>query len=92
MRLLARLGVVLSFLEGVSCLCPSQCTCDYHGRNDGTGSRYATKCSNDSEERDPPSALFESKLLIRNQRREGLIYISFNLVVLILVANAMLLS
>ncbi|XP_036199159.1 leucine-rich repeat, immunoglobulin-like domain and transmembrane domain-containing protein 3 [Myotis myotis] len=39
MRLLACLGVVLSFLEGVSCLCPSQCTCDYHGRNDGTGSR-----------------------------------------------------
>ncbi|XP_036264948.1 leucine-rich repeat, immunoglobulin-like domain and transmembrane domain-containing protein 3 [Pipistrellus kuhlii] len=39
MRLLTCLGVVLSFLEGVSCLCPSQCTCDYHGRNDGTGSR-----------------------------------------------------
>ncbi|XP_066137064.1 leucine-rich repeat, immunoglobulin-like domain and transmembrane domain-containing protein 3 [Saccopteryx bilineata] len=39
MRLLACLGIVLSFLEGVSCLCPSQCTCDYHGRNDGTGSR-----------------------------------------------------
>ncbi|XP_070264803.1 leucine-rich repeat, immunoglobulin-like domain and transmembrane domain-containing protein 3 [Myotis yumanensis] len=39
MRLLACLGVVLSFLEGVSCLCPSQCTCDYHGRNDGMGSR-----------------------------------------------------
>nr|XP_045735355.1 leucine-rich repeat, immunoglobulin-like domain and transmembrane domain-containing protein 3 [Mirounga angustirostris] len=31
--------VLISFLEGVSCLCPSQCTCDYHGRNDGTGSR-----------------------------------------------------
>ncbi|KAM8804323.1 leucine-rich repeat, immunoglobulin-like domain and transmembrane domain-containing protein 3 [Rhynchonycteris naso] len=39
MHLLACLGIVLSFLEGASCLCPSQCTCDYHGRNDGTGSR-----------------------------------------------------
>ena len=52
MRLSACLCIVLiSFLEGVSCSCPSQCTCDYHGRNDGTGSRYAPllaiKCSND---------------------------------------------
>ncbi|XP_019491565.1 PREDICTED: leucine-rich repeat, immunoglobulin-like domain and transmembrane domain-containing protein 3 isoform X1 [Hipposideros armiger] len=39
MHLLTCLGVVLSFVEGVSCSCPSQCTCDYHGRNDGTGSR-----------------------------------------------------
>ncbi|XP_042791621.1 leucine-rich repeat, immunoglobulin-like domain and transmembrane domain-containing protein 3 [Panthera leo] len=40
MRLSACLCIVLiSFLEGVSCSCPSQCTCDYHGRNDGTGSR-----------------------------------------------------
>nr|KAF6501190.1 leucine rich repeat, Ig-like and transmembrane domains 3 [Molossus molossus] len=39
MRLLACLGIMLSFLEGVSCSCPSQCTCDYHGRDDGTGSR-----------------------------------------------------
>ncbi|XP_045844514.1 leucine-rich repeat, immunoglobulin-like domain and transmembrane domain-containing protein 3 [Meles meles] len=40
MRLSARLCIVLiSFLEGVSCSCPSQCTCDYQGRNDGTGSR-----------------------------------------------------
>ncbi|XP_004748135.1 leucine-rich repeat, immunoglobulin-like domain and transmembrane domain-containing protein 3 [Mustela putorius furo] len=40
MRLSACLCIVLiSFLEGVSCSCPSQCTCDYQGRNDGTGSR-----------------------------------------------------
>ncbi|XP_061020710.1 leucine-rich repeat, immunoglobulin-like domain and transmembrane domain-containing protein 3 [Dama dama] len=39
MHLFASLCVALSFLERVSCLCPSQCTCDYHGRNDGLGSR-----------------------------------------------------
>nr|KAF6431795.1 leucine rich repeat, Ig-like and transmembrane domains 3 [Rousettus aegyptiacus] len=39
MRFLTCLGIVLSFLGGVSCSCPSQCTCDDHGRNDGTGSR-----------------------------------------------------
>ncbi|XP_008063703.1 leucine-rich repeat, immunoglobulin-like domain and transmembrane domain-containing protein 3 [Carlito syrichta] len=39
MRLFACLCVVLSFLEGVGCSCPSQCSCDYHGRNDGLGSR-----------------------------------------------------
>ncbi|XP_044080196.1 leucine-rich repeat, immunoglobulin-like domain and transmembrane domain-containing protein 3 [Neovison vison] len=40
MRLSACLCIVLiSFSEGVSCSCPSQCTCDYQGRNDGTGSR-----------------------------------------------------
>ncbi|KAL2780746.1 leucine-rich repeat, immunoglobulin-like domain and transmembrane domain-containing protein 3 precursor [Daubentonia madagascariensis] len=39
MRLFACLWIVLSFLEGGSCSCPSQCTCDYHGRNDGSGSR-----------------------------------------------------
>ncbi|VCX36182.1 unnamed protein product [Gulo gulo] len=40
MRLSACLYIVfISFLEGVSCSCPSQCTCDYQGRNDGTGSR-----------------------------------------------------
>ncbi|XP_054205924.1 leucine-rich repeat, immunoglobulin-like domain and transmembrane domain-containing protein 3 isoform X2 [Homo sapiens] len=39
MHLFACLCIVLSFLEGVGCLCPSQCTCDYHGRNDGSGSR-----------------------------------------------------
>ncbi|XP_077738409.1 leucine-rich repeat, immunoglobulin-like domain and transmembrane domain-containing protein 3 [Canis aureus] len=40
MHLSACLCIVLvSFLERGSCSCPSQCTCDYHGRNDGTGSR-----------------------------------------------------
>ncbi|XP_008568404.1 PREDICTED: leucine-rich repeat, immunoglobulin-like domain and transmembrane domain-containing protein 3 [Galeopterus variegatus] len=39
MRLFACMCIVLSFLEGVSCSCPSQCTCDYHGRNDGSGLR-----------------------------------------------------
>nr|XP_017533296.2 leucine-rich repeat, immunoglobulin-like domain and transmembrane domain-containing protein 3 [Manis javanica] len=39
MLLLACLCLVLSFLEGVSCECPSQCACSYQGRNDGTGSR-----------------------------------------------------
>ncbi|XP_054447540.1 leucine-rich repeat, immunoglobulin-like domain and transmembrane domain-containing protein 3 [Pteronotus mesoamericanus] len=39
MHLLACLGIVLSFLGEMSCLCPSRCTCDYHGRNDGMGSR-----------------------------------------------------
>lgn len=56
MHFLTCLGIVLSFLGGVSCSCPSQCTCDDHGRNDGTGSRYApllaTKCSSDSEKKD----------------------------------------
>ncbi|XP_006970449.1 leucine-rich repeat, immunoglobulin-like domain and transmembrane domain-containing protein 3 [Peromyscus maniculatus bairdii] len=39
MWLFACLCLVLSFLGGVSCTCPSECTCDYHGRNDGLGSR-----------------------------------------------------
>ncbi|XP_040093405.1 leucine-rich repeat, immunoglobulin-like domain and transmembrane domain-containing protein 3 [Oryx dammah] len=39
MHLFASLCIALSLLERVSCLCPSQCTCDYHGRNDGLGSR-----------------------------------------------------
>ncbi|XP_008841676.1 leucine-rich repeat, immunoglobulin-like domain and transmembrane domain-containing protein 3 [Nannospalax galili] len=39
MRLLACVCLVLSFLEEVSCTCPSQCTCGYHGRNDVSGSR-----------------------------------------------------
>ncbi|XP_037686385.1 leucine-rich repeat, immunoglobulin-like domain and transmembrane domain-containing protein 3 [Choloepus didactylus] len=39
MHLLACLCVVLSLLEGVSCLCPSRCFCDGHGTKDGTGSR-----------------------------------------------------
>lgn len=41
MWLLACLCLVLCFLEGVSCTCPAQCTCDHHGRSDGSGSRYA---------------------------------------------------
>lgn len=92
MHLLTCLGVVLSFVEGVSCSCPSQCTCDYHGRNDGTGSRYAPLLATEfpmiPRKRTPtrqPS--FESKLLIRNQRGEGLTSISFNLIVFILVAH-----
>lgn len=56
MRLLACLGMVLSFLEEVSCSCPSQCTCGYHSSSHGIGSRYApllaTKCSNDSGKKD----------------------------------------
>ncbi|XP_004269624.2 leucine-rich repeat, immunoglobulin-like domain and transmembrane domain-containing protein 3 [Orcinus orca] len=39
MRLFASLCIALGFLERVSCSCPSQCTCDYHGRNDGMRSR-----------------------------------------------------
>ncbi|KAM5339252.1 leucine-rich repeat, immunoglobulin-like domain and transmembrane domain-containing protein 3 isoform 1-T1 [Glossophaga mutica] len=39
MRLLACLGMVLSFLEEVSCPCPSQCTCGFHSSTDGVGSR-----------------------------------------------------
>ncbi|XP_003410533.2 leucine-rich repeat, immunoglobulin-like domain and transmembrane domain-containing protein 3 [Loxodonta africana] len=39
MRLFVCLCTILSFAEQVNCSCPSQCTCDDHGRNDGTGSR-----------------------------------------------------
>uniref|UniRef100_A0A8C5KRM2 Leucine-rich repeat, immunoglobulin-like and transmembrane domains 3 n=1 Tax=Jaculus jaculus TaxID=51337 RepID=A0A8C5KRM2_JACJA len=39
MRLFARLCILLGFLEGVGCSCPSQCACDYLDRNDGSGSR-----------------------------------------------------
>uniref|UniRef100_A0A8C2N3K7 Leucine-rich repeat, immunoglobulin-like domain and transmembrane domain-containing protein 3 n=1 Tax=Cricetulus griseus TaxID=10029 RepID=A0A8C2N3K7_CRIGR len=35
----ACLCLVLGFLGRVSCTCPSQCTCDHQGRNDGSGSR-----------------------------------------------------
>ncbi|XP_003468047.2 leucine-rich repeat, immunoglobulin-like domain and transmembrane domain-containing protein 3 [Cavia porcellus] len=39
MCFLACLYIALGFLQGVSSSCPSQCTCDYHGRDDGSGSR-----------------------------------------------------
>ncbi|XP_060042241.1 leucine-rich repeat, immunoglobulin-like domain and transmembrane domain-containing protein 3 isoform X1 [Erinaceus europaeus] len=39
MRLLAHLCVTLSFLEGVRVMCPSQCSCEHHGRSDDSGSR-----------------------------------------------------
>ncbi|XP_020042538.2 leucine-rich repeat, immunoglobulin-like domain and transmembrane domain-containing protein 3 [Castor canadensis] len=39
MRPFGCLYIVLSFLEAVCCSCPAQCTCDYHGRYDGSGSR-----------------------------------------------------
>lgn len=52
MRLFACLCIVLSFLERVSCSCPSQCTCDYWGRDDGSGSRYASLLvTNDSRKK-----------------------------------------
>ena len=54
MHLFAGLCIALSLLERANCLCPSQCSCDYHGRNDGLRSRYAsllaTQCSDDSED------------------------------------------
>ncbi|KAM6220970.1 leucine-rich repeat, immunoglobulin-like domain and transmembrane domain-containing protein 3 [Rhynchocyon petersi] len=39
MHLFVCLCIALSFLEEASSSCPSQCTCSYHGREDGTGSR-----------------------------------------------------
>ncbi|XP_007938943.1 leucine-rich repeat, immunoglobulin-like domain and transmembrane domain-containing protein 3 [Orycteropus afer afer] len=39
MHVFVSLCIILSFMEEVCCSCPSQCTCNYHGRNDGTGSR-----------------------------------------------------
>lgn len=32
--------LLMSFFEEVHGFCPSQCTCVYHGRSDGTGTRY----------------------------------------------------
>lgn len=32
--------LLMSFFEEVHGFCPSQCTCIYHGRSDGTGTRY----------------------------------------------------
>ncbi|XP_031231334.1 leucine-rich repeat, immunoglobulin-like domain and transmembrane domain-containing protein 3 [Mastomys coucha] len=39
MWLLACLCLVLGFLGGVNCTCPAQCSCEDHGRHDGSGSR-----------------------------------------------------
>ncbi|XP_004380314.2 leucine-rich repeat, immunoglobulin-like domain and transmembrane domain-containing protein 3 [Trichechus manatus latirostris] len=39
MHLFVCLCIILSFMEQVSSSCPSQCTCEDHGRNDGMGSR-----------------------------------------------------
>ncbi|XP_027621627.1 leucine-rich repeat, immunoglobulin-like domain and transmembrane domain-containing protein 3 [Tupaia chinensis] len=39
MRLLARLSITLGLLGAAGCSCPSQCTCDYAGSSDDTGSR-----------------------------------------------------
>lgn len=91
MHLLACLGIVLSFLEGVSSSCPSQCTCDDHSTNDGTGSRYApllaAKFPMILRKRTPtrqPSFEANCWSVIRE---EGLTSLSFNLIVLVLVAH-----
>ncbi|KAM8808370.1 leucine-rich repeat, immunoglobulin-like domain and transmembrane domain-containing protein 3 [Eudromia elegans] len=39
MYLFTCLYLIMSFFEEVSGFCPSQCTCIYHGRSDGTGTR-----------------------------------------------------
>uniref|UniRef100_UPI003BB88DB8 leucine-rich repeat, immunoglobulin-like domain and transmembrane domain-containing protein 3 n=1 Tax=Pogona vitticeps TaxID=103695 RepID=UPI003BB88DB8 len=39
MYLIAAVCIVISFFEEVDGFCPSQCTCIYHGRSDGTGTR-----------------------------------------------------
>lgn len=39
MYLIAAVCIVMSFLEEVDSFCPSQCTCIYHGRSDGSGTR-----------------------------------------------------
>lgn len=39
MYLIAAVCIVISFLEEVNSFCPSQCTCIYHGRSDGSGTR-----------------------------------------------------
>lgn len=45
MRLLLRLYVLLLCLRTALTFCPSQCTCVFHGRSDGTGTRYVSVCS-----------------------------------------------
>lgn len=32
--------LLMTFFEELHGFCPSQCTCVYHGRSDGTGARY----------------------------------------------------
>ncbi|XP_077156735.1 leucine-rich repeat, immunoglobulin-like domain and transmembrane domain-containing protein 3 [Paroedura picta] len=39
MYLIAAVCIMMSFWEEVDSFCPSQCTCIYHGRSDGTGTR-----------------------------------------------------
>ncbi|KAJ7327044.1 hypothetical protein JRQ81_016803 [Phrynocephalus forsythii] len=39
MYLIAAICIVMSFFEEVDGFCPSQCTCIYHGRSDGSGTR-----------------------------------------------------
>ncbi|XP_060635075.2 leucine-rich repeat, immunoglobulin-like domain and transmembrane domain-containing protein 3 isoform X1 [Anolis sagrei] len=39
MYLIAAVCIVMSFFEEVESFCPSQCTCIYHGRSDGSGTR-----------------------------------------------------
>uniref|UniRef100_A0A452GUH5 Leucine-rich repeat, immunoglobulin-like domain and transmembrane domain-containing protein 3 n=1 Tax=Gopherus agassizii TaxID=38772 RepID=A0A452GUH5_9SAUR len=39
MYLFVCLCIMISFSEEVNSFCPSQCTCIYHGRSDGTGTR-----------------------------------------------------
>ncbi|KAM9143873.1 leucine-rich repeat, immunoglobulin-like domain and transmembrane domain-containing protein 3 [Pangshura tecta] len=39
MYLFVCLCIMISFFEEVNSFCPSQCTCIYHGRSDGTGTR-----------------------------------------------------
>ncbi|NXH20185.1 LRIT3 protein, partial [Bucco capensis] len=39
MQLFLSFYLLMSFWDGVHGFCPSQCTCVYHGRSDGTGTR-----------------------------------------------------
>lgn len=56
----------------MSCLCPSQCTCDYHGRNDGLGSGMLLSLLLSVRIRRKRTQTrwlcFESSWLLRNQR------------------------
>lgn len=40
MYLFIYICLLVSFFEEAWGFCPSQCTCVYHGRSDGTGTRY----------------------------------------------------
>uniref|UniRef100_A0A4W3HIP9 Info leucine-rich repeat, immunoglobulin-like and transmembrane domains 3a n=1 Tax=Callorhinchus milii TaxID=7868 RepID=A0A4W3HIP9_CALMI len=80
MYLLAVLCMLVTFLANVSSFCPSQCTCIYHGRSDGSGTRSVV-CNDPDMSEIPVNVpvdtvkLCVEKTVVRQLPREAFYYL-----------------